>query len=451
MRRAYCTPVNDVQGAHGRPSYDANVGTRCDTMRRHLQGQHAGCACCVCGAVLHSRTGRPVHGAYAEAHQYTVSMDSARAFLIAPGARLNRLVQRVLGIGLRGSEDGTCPAAVDKRGAVVYFTAGSRVLQVSMGIEGCAPAPLEPAAVQLRLLAEVVRSVSTRTLALVAGDGYLTVFTGDACFNIRTSAPDAGAILAPCLRCAHVASMAELELRVLLKATCPSAAGGEGGSEQACVHLAVGRGIAICASIEGSRVSCAAAPCRDGGALCCSAALPMDSAREVARLLGSSGTVRIYRHGGVLGVAFGKTEVACRLAHADITDAGFVLARRYEYVLSLGCRELDSVLRRACVLMEDRIRDLSILVTPGHLMVSASNTVREKMEEVVVPTGLNRCMLGVELMVNADKVRDVLSDASPRLVSFHVDAARRSVMLAGHSGPVAHRHILPLVRTGFED
>ena len=73
------------------------------------------------------------------------------------------------------------------------------------------------------------------------------------------------------------------------------------------------------------------------------------------------------------------------------------------------------------------------------------------MEEVIVPAGLNYGMLGSELIVNADKVRDVLTDACPYLVSFHVGADRLSVMLAGHSAPVSHRHVLPLVSTGFDD
>jgi len=159
----------------------------------------------------------------------------------------------------------------------------------------------------------------------------------------------------------------------------------------------------------------------------------------------------MYRLGGVLGIAFGQTEVACRLSDAYSMDAGFVLARRYVFAFSLGRRRLESILRRATILMENRIRDLSILVAPGLLLVRAANTVREKMEEVIVPAGLNYGMLGSELIVNADRVREVLTDACPYLVSFHVCTDRLSVMLAGHSAPVSHRHVLPLVRTGFDD
>lgn len=364
---------------------------------------------------------------------------------------MNRLLQHVLGVGLRGSFDGTCTVGVSKRGAFVYFTTNGIGMQVSMGIDGRTPAVIEPAVVQLRLLVEVVRSVSTKSLSLVASDGYLTVFTGDACFHIRTAVPDVYGDLAPCSRLAHVASLAVMELRAILMAACqPISCSRDCLSVPPDVHLSISRGLAVCASFDGSRMSFAAAPCRDGGSND-SAAVPVDTAREVARLLGHGGIARMYRLGGVLGIAFGQTEVACRLSDAYSMDAGFVLARRYVYAFCLGRRRLESILRRATILMEDRIRDLSILVSPGLLMVRAANTVREKMEEVIVPAGLNYGMLGSELIVNADRLRDVLTDKCPYLVSFHVGADRLSVMLAGHSAPVSHRHVLPLVRTGFDD
>ena len=377
-------------------------------------------------------------------------MDSARAFLIAPGHSLNRLLKHVLGVGLRGSLDGTCTVCVSKRGAFVYFTTKGIGMQVTMGIDGRTPAAIEPAVVQLRLLVEVVRSVSTKSLSLVASDGYLTVFTGDACFHIRTAVPEEHCDLAPCSRLAHVASLAVMELRAILMAACQPISCLDCGSAPPDVHLSISRGLALCASFDGSRMSCAAAPCRDGWSND-SAAVPVDTARSVARLLGHGGIVRMYRLGGVLGIAFGQTEVACRLSDAYSMDAGFVLARRYVFAFCLGRRKLESILRRATILMENRIRDLSILVAPGLLLVRAANTVREKMEEVIVPAGLNYGMLGSELIVNADRVREVLTDACPYLVSFHVCTDRLSVMLAGHSAPVSHRHVLPLVRTGFDD
>ncbi len=363
---------------------------------------------------------------------------------------MNRLLKHVLGVGLRGSLDGTCTVCVSKRGAFVYFTTKGIGMQVTMGIDGCTPAAIEPAVVQLRLLVEVVRSVSTKSLSLIASDGYLTVFTGDACFHIRTAVPEEHCDLATCSRLAHVASLAVMELRTILMAACQPISCLDCGSAPPDVHLSISRGLALCASFDGSRMSCAAAPCRDGWSND-SAAVPVDTARSVARLLGHGGIVRMYRLGGVLGIAFGQTEVACRLSDAYSMDAGFVLARRYVFAFCLGRRRLESILRRATILMENRIRDLSILVAPGLLLVRAANTVREKMEEVIVPAGLNYGMLGSELIVNADRVREVLTDACPYLVSFHVCTDRLSVMLAGHSAPVSHRHVLPLVRTGFDD
>ncbi|SBT62956.1 Putative DNA polymerase III, beta subunit [Candidatus Tremblaya princeps] len=377
-------------------------------------------------------------------------MDSARAFLIAPGHSLNSLLQHVLGVRPRGSLDGTCTVCVSKRGAVVYFTTHGACMQVSMGIYGHTLTTIDPAVVQLRLLVEVVRSVSTKYLSLVARDGYITVFTGDACFHIRTSVPDVHCDLAPCSRLAHVASLAVMDLRAILLAACQPISWSDFGSEPPDVHLSISRGLALCASFDGSRMSCAAAPCRDGGGSNESAVVPVYTARSVARLLGHCGIARFYRLGGVLGIAFGQTEVACRLSDANSMDAGFVLARRYVYAFCLGRLRLESILRRATILMEDRIRDLSILVAPGLLLVRAANTVREKMEEVIVPAGLNYGMLGSELMFNADTLRDVLTDACPYLVSFYVGTDRLSVMLAGHSAPVSHRHVLPLVRTCFD-